>query len=172
MSHLGSLVTHEDCTKCKLCCWFTKYDLWETPVIDDDLRLLIEERYPDTRFIKKNNDGSLFIMTESEHNDPRYDGIYDSEIYNCPMLSENGCKLGGDKPFECSIWPFRIMSQAESFLISVSCLCKPMCENSLNSMLNLLHNGLLADIVAYAKLHPGIIKEYNDGYPILMYVDI
>jgi hypothetical protein len=86
------------------------------------------------------------------------------------MLTESGCCLGDDKPFECQIWPYRIMSQGDKLLISLSLLCKPICEKSLASIVTLLKNGLAEKIIAYAKLHPCIIKEYTDGYPILMYI--
>jgi hypothetical protein len=219
MSLIDSLIKGEDCADCRLCCWFTRYDLWETPVIDDDLRKIISERYPETKFVSRDmggmnggesggmngcesggmnggesggmnggessgmngcesggraeslergERGSLFIMAESPQTDPKY--AYQPERFNCPMLTENGCCLEGDKPFECQIWPYRIMSQNDKLLISLSLLCKPICEKSLSSIFALLQNGLADKIIAYAKLHPCIVKEYTDGYPILMYI--
>jgi hypothetical protein len=109
-------------------------------------------------------------MNETAQTDERYINVYDGGRYNCPMLGATGCILGDDKPFECEIWPFRIMSQNGKWLISVSSLCKPMCENSLQSMLNLLNNGLSAKIASYARENPSIVKEYDDGYPILQYL--
>jgi Fe-S-cluster containining protein len=170
MSKLGQLVTFDDCNRCRLCCWFTRYDIWETPVITDELKALINEKYPETEFITKGNDASLFIMKESPFRDEKFLHLTDSMIYYCPCLGENGCRLGNEKPFECSIWPYRIMSQDSKLLISLSCLCKPMCNNSLESIMEHLTSGLAKEISDYAKIHPGIIKEYNDGYPILMYL--
>ncbi|MDR0904013.1 MAG: YkgJ family cysteine cluster protein [Ruminococcus sp.] len=168
MSIIDSLITSEDCANCRLCCWFTRYDIWETPVINDDLRGIISKRYPETKFVSRESGGSLFVMTESPQTDPKY--RYQPERYNCPMLDENGCKLSNEKPFECQIWPFRIMSQEGKLLISLSLLCKPILENSFSSIIGLLENWLAEVITEYAKLHPSIIKEYTDGYPILMYI--
>jgi hypothetical protein len=167
---LSSLLSAADCRECRLCCWFTKYDLWETPVIIPDLRRVINDRFPDVRFIEKSDGNCLFIMNESRQTDPRYEHFSDGERYDCPMLGENGCMLGDDKPFECAIWPFRIMSQDGRLLISVSALCKPICQNSLAAMLDVLDGGLTEQIAAYAVVHPGIVKPYNDGYPILAYI--
>ncbi|MDR0987082.1 MAG: hypothetical protein LBL98_05260 [Ruminococcus sp.] len=168
MSLLSSLIKADDCAGCRLCCWFTRYDLWETPVIDDALRDIILERYPETKFVSKERGGSLFVMKESPQTDPKY--AYQPERYNCPMLDENGCKLADDKPFECQIWPYRIMSQEGKLLISLSLLCKPILENSFSSIVSLLKSGLAEKIIAHSKMHPSIIKEYTDGYPILMYI--
>jgi hypothetical protein len=170
MTNLNELVTADDCKTCRLCCWFTKYDLWETPVITDDLRGYIEENYPDVRFITKDNGGNLFVMTESEQHDEPLSELFDDRRYNCPMLGDCGCILGDKKPFECAIWPFRIMSQNGQWLISISSLCKPACEKSLQSMLDLLDNGLAAEISSFAADNPCIVKNYNDGYPILQYL--
>jgi hypothetical protein len=170
MSKLGQLVSYDDCKKCRLCCWFTKYELWETPVISDEKRDFIKENYPETQFIGKGTGCSLFIMKEVSAKEKNNPEIIDSTVFDCPMLSESGCRLGQNKPFECSIWPYRIMSQNGKLLISVSTLCKPMCKNSLESIIDQLKSGLAKEICDYAKIHPGIIKEYNDGYPILMYI--
>jgi Fe-S-cluster containining protein len=169
MSRLGQLVSYDDCKECRLCCWFTKYELWETPVISDKKRAFIKEKYPETKFVSKDSYGSLFVMKETS-SERKFSDIADSTVFDCPMLDVSGCRLGDDKPFECSIWPYRIMSQDGKLLISVSTLCKPMCENSLESIMAHLKSGLANDISDYAKINPGIIKDYNDGYPILMYI--
>jgi Fe-S-cluster containining protein len=170
MSEISSLLSADDCRECRLCCWFTQYDLWETPVITPKLRELIEGRFPDVRFFDKGGGNSLFVMDRTTQTDMRYEHYSDGERYDCPMLGVSGCKLYNDKPFECAIWPFRIMSQGDKRLISVSTLCTAVCKNSLQAMMDLLENGLKQKIADYADTHPGIVKPYNDGYPILMYI--
>ena len=77
---------------------FNKYDLWETPVLEESLKDKASEKFPDTAFVQK-GDGWLFRMEESE------DGLY-----YCPMLDpKSGCMLGDDKPFDCRIWPYRVI---------------------------------------------------------------
>ncbi|MDR0946657.1 MAG: hypothetical protein LBM87_02770 [Ruminococcus sp.] len=166
---LNDLLTGKDCAECRLCCWFTKYDLWETPVLTDNLREYITDNYPGVRMTKRPNGepGSLFIMEETSE----FVVFEDEEItrYNCPMLTENGCILGDNKPFECAIWPYRIMHKNGVYFISLSTLCKPILDNSMKSLLSkLTTGGLKQQIVEYARENPCIIKEYKDGYPILM----
>ncbi|MDR0974795.1 MAG: hypothetical protein LBL80_03775 [Ruminococcus sp.] len=170
MSLTDSLLSGDDCKNCRLCCWFTKYDLWETPVIDDSLREIISERYPETKFVSRDKGSYVFVMTETPQTDPLFADHPEPTRFDCPMLSTDGCRLGNDKPFECQIWPYRIMSQEGKLLISLSLLCKPICENSFTSVISLLKSGLADKIIAYSKIHPCIIKEYTDGYPILMYI--
>jgi hypothetical protein len=144
--------------------------LWETPVITPALKAIISERFPDTHFLQKDDGNSIFVMHEVPQTDERYAHFSEGERYDCPMLGETGCKLGDEKPFECAVWPFRIMSQNNKLLISVSTLCKPICKNSLQNMLDVLESGAKQKLADYAYENPGIVKPYNDGYPILMYL--
>jgi Fe-S-cluster containining protein len=159
---LDGLISPDDCEKCRLCCWFSRYEVWETPAIDDKLRALIEDKFPDTRFISK--DGySLFVLN------PKADK---PEFFDCPMLCETGCKLGDEKPFECAVWPFRIMNFGGRYVISVSSLCKPMMNRPLGEMLEKLSDGLEERMKNYVRENPLMIKNYSDGYPIIKIIDI
>ncbi|MDR0991671.1 MAG: hypothetical protein LBL87_02080 [Ruminococcus sp.] len=158
----GGLLTADDCAKCKLCCWFSNYEIWETPAIDDTLRDEIKKQYPETGFISK--DGySLFVLV------PKKDK---PEYFDCPMLTDCGCKLGDQKPFECAVWPFRIMNMDGRYIISVSALCKPMMKNSLEAMLRTLEGGLEERMKNFTRENPSMIKNYSDGYPIIKFTDI
>ena len=49
------------------------------------------------------------------------------ELFFCPMLCETGCTMGADKPFDCRIWPFRMMRDLEGALrITVASYCPGM----------------------------------------------
>lgn len=37
------------------------------------------------------------------------------ELTYCPMLTEKGCALGDNKPFDCRVWPFRVNRISEIF---------------------------------------------------------
>jgi Fe-S-cluster containining protein len=159
---LEGLLTSEDCAKCRLCCIFTNYEIWETPAIGGALRAKIEKQFPETVFITK--DGySLFGLTAQREI---------SDLFACPMLGENGCKLGAEKPFECAVWPFRIMKLEDKYVISVSSLCKPMMNKPLSAMLDILSGGLEEKLKNYARANPSMIKIYSDGYPIIKFTDI
>jgi hypothetical protein len=163
MNYLAHLITPKDCADCKLCCWFSNYEIWETPAIDDDLKAFISEKFPETRFTEHSG-YSQFVL------DPlRTDSS--GEFYACPMLTETGCALGSDKPFECAVWPYRLMRLDGKFVISVSALCKPMMRNSLEKITDTLQDGLETALINNAVKNPAMIKKYTDGYPIIKFIN-
>ena len=154
---LKNILSGSDCASCKICCIFDKYDIWETPVLDEKLKDLVSERFPEVSFVKK-GDGWIFRMEEAE-----------DELYYCPMLdNRTGCRLGDDKPFDCRIWPYRIMSLGGKRVISMASICPTMYRKPLEELCGELDkNGLADKIFAHADKYPEIVKPYEDGYPIL-----
>ena len=154
---LKNILKSSDCASCRVCCVFDKYDLWETPVLDGELKKRVEERFPRISFVEKGN-GWLFRMEESE-----------DELYYCPALDPNsGCILGEDKPFDCKIWPYRIMSLGGKRVISIASICPTMYAKPLSELCGELErNGLAEKIFAFADSHPDIVKPYENGYPVL-----
>jgi Fe-S-cluster containining protein len=162
INYLADLLTPQDCANCKLCCWFSNYEIWETPAIDDELRAFILEKFPETRFIER--DGySQFVLNPLKTDSS-------GEYFACSMLTETGCALGADKPFECAVWPFRIMRLDDKYVISVSALCKPMLRNSLEKIMETLGSGLEAALIDHYAKNPAMIKKYTDGYPIIKFI--
>lgn len=154
---LKNILKSSDCASCRICCVFDKYDIWETPVLDNDLKERVSERFPELAFVRK-GDGWLFRMEESG------DGLF-----YCPALDrDSGCILGADKPFDCKIWPYRIMEFGGKRVISIASICPTMFAKPLSELCaELEHDGLAEKIFAFADAHPDIIKPYEDGYPIL-----
>lgn len=154
---LKNILHGSDCASCRICCVFDKYDLWETPVLDGELKERVQKQNPDISFVEK-GEGWLFRMNESE------DGLY-----YCPALNhESGCILGEDKPFDCKIWPYRIMSLGGRRVISMASICPTMYKKPLSDLCaELEREGLAEKIFAFADSHPDIVKPYEEGYPIL-----
>ncbi len=153
---LKNILKAGDCASCRICCVFDKYDIWETPVLDDGLTEIIRERFPNVSFIQKEN-SRIFRMEESE------DGLY-----RCPMLTETGCALGDEKPFDCRIWPYRVMKLGDRLVISIASICPVMYKKPLSKLCGELEREDLGEkILNYAKAHPDIVKPYEKGYPIL-----
>lgn len=154
---LKNILKGSDCASCKICCVFDKYDIWETPVLDEKLKALVSERYPEISFVQKGS-GWIFRMTEAE------DGLY-----YCPMLDpRSGCMLGDSKPFDCRIWPYRIMKLDGKRVISIASICPTMYAKPLSELCGELEkDGLAEKITAFADSHPDIVKPYENGYPIL-----
>ncbi len=156
---LTSLLKREDCAKCKICCSFDSYDLWETPVITDELVKVIEKSIPEKiEYIELNGLRLLKLCREP-----------DEDLYYCSLLDKaTGCRLKENKPFECRIWPFRIMKLDNSQrVITISPVCPVMFCKPLSDVFELA-SALAPKIFSQAEITPEIVKPYLQGYPILV----
>ena len=87
---LKKILSPQTCAKCRVCCVFDRSDIWEIPVISDELKSKLSGK---AEFVER--DGvCTFAM-------PFKDG---EELVSCPMLTGSGCALGDDKPFDCKVW--------------------------------------------------------------------
>lgn len=156
---LTEILSRGTCAKCRLCCTFDSSDIWETPVIVPELReRILKEIEPETRFLSK-GDCSLFRLENP-----------DSEgIFYCPMLRENGCVLGEQKPFDCAVWPFRVMEVSGRRAITVAPICPAVTALPLSRLLEFVGSGLADELFRYADMHSEIVKPYEGGYPVLMF---
>jgi hypothetical protein len=128
---LEKILTENDCAECKLCCNFYEHEMWEAPIINEEIC---------------------------------YD---DRGLYFCPALGEDGCKLGDGKPFDCSIYPFRVMKLGEFIVIALSPLCKKVNEKPLSELAAFVEAELTEKVKARVLKHPAQVKNYVDGYVIL-----
>jgi len=147
---LQKILTEQDCAECKLCCGFFKSEIWEVPVIDDNLTRLLGAKY-NYEFDKKNN--RIFKITYDEKG-----------LCKCPVLGENGCKLGNRRPFDCKIWPFRVMKLGEFTVIALSPLCKKINQKPLSEITEFVNGEFLEIIKARVSIDPALVKDYVDGY--------
>lgn len=162
---LSKVLSKETCADCRFCCSFRRKSLWETPLFDKDT------------VDKYNRDGVKFDrFTESgvEYGKLNYDGKYltdsEDEEAACAFLhSEKGCVLNDEeKPFDCKIWPLRIMKKDEQIVIALTPTCPAINSYPANIMEELVRDGLGQKIYNYAKEHPYIIKNYRENFPVLM----
>ena len=155
---LTKILSRNSCAKCRLCCVFDRYDLWETPSIENELREYIKSNIGDDIEYTPKGDMWLFKMKESKE-----DGLY-----RCPMLNDTGCILGEKKPFECAIWPYRIMEVEGKRAMSIAPICDSVNALPLATLLSFAKE-IAPKIFAYADLHPDIIKPYDGTYPVLLF---
>ncbi len=106
-------------------------------------------------------DGQI-ILGGYKTNDPE-------EEVPCTFLDSNrGCILKPeDKPFDCSIWPLRIMNKDGELVIALTPTCPSIGAVPSQALAELVKSCLGEKILEYAKEHPYIIKEYRDGFPII-----
>ena len=155
---LKKILSGEACAKCRLCCIFDRYDVWETPVFDEATVKRITAERPEAGFVRK--DGG-FIS--------KIGPLDDEQLFSCPALTPNGCMLGDDKPFDCRIWPYRIMEVGRRRAITIASICDELYNRPLSQLVGFLKEGLAEEIFRYADAHPEIVKPYYEGYPVLMF---
>ena len=155
---LKKILSGNACAACRLCCIFDRYDAWETPVFTKEIRDRIKAARPEAEFVTKDG-GFIFRVGE----------LKGDELFSCPALTENGCMLGDDKPFDCRIWPYRIMEVGGRRAITFASICEELYHRPLSELVGLLKEGLADTIFAYADDHPEIVKPYYEGYPVLMF---
>ena len=155
---LSKILSKEECEKCRICCTFDSYDLWETPVISIKLASkILQEFKPDQKFIKK--DDHFLLKMEKEP---------DQDLYYCSLLDqEKGCILGNDKPFDCKIWPLRIMAHNGTKVITLSPVCPVIQKRPIGEIMEVAKE-LAPQIFAYANENPYSVKPYLLDYPILV----
>lgn len=154
---LSKILSKSECANCKICCSFDSYDIWETPVITDKIKKRVLEIKPDQRF--SDISGARLFRMDREP---------DRDLYFCPMLDhEKGCLLGDDKPFDCRIWPYRIMDFKGTRVIVISPVCPTVFSRPM-SEIKALADELAPVIFAQADKTPEIVKPYIAEYPVLV----
>lgn len=124
---LKKILDNKACAKCQLCCIFERYEVWETPVFTEEIKNKLLKLRPDTKFISK--DGGYIFRVEK---------LDEGQLFSCPALDkQKGCILGDEKPFDCRIWPYRIMNIEGRRAITISNICGELLTDR---FLNLFHS--------------------------------
>ena len=169
---LSSILSKTSCAACKFCCSFRRQSLWETPLFPPEVaeKLSRENEYGVVgEFAQAGRDGQnvqdacrLVLENNYRTDDPE-------EEVPCMFLDpQKGCILNGDdKPFDCSIWPLRIMNKDGKLVIALTPTCSAIGAVPSQALVELVQNGLGEKIFEYAKTHPYIVKEYHQGFPVI-----
>ena len=169
---LSSILSKTSCAACKFCCSFRRQSLWETPLFPPEVaeKLSRENEYGVVgEFAQAGRDGQnvqdacrLVLENNYRTDDPE-------EEVPCTFLDpQKGCILKGeDKPFDCSIWPLRIMDKDGKLVIALTPTCSAIGAVPNQALVELVQGGLGEKIFEYAKTHPYIVKEYHQGFPVI-----
>ena len=158
---LRSVLSPEDCAKCRFCCSFRRQSLWETPLFDPNTAKRLSEQYSEAKF-KPAANGWYTIDIDDKYvtDDPEEEAL-------CPF-NKSGCVLSGsDKPFDCSIWPLRVMPDGDELAICLTPTCPVISSNPLSVMQELADSDIGSKVLEYARSHPEIVKERHEGFPVL-----
>lgn len=151
---LKEILSPDSCKSCRMCCVFDRDDIWEIPVFSEEQRAALLKEMPNAVLNPVSGGGFVFEMK------------FDREgLAYCPALSENGCTLKESKPFDCKIWPFRVMERGGEVLLTLAPLCEAV--NRLDeATLEQFAEKLAPIVFKEAEKNPSIIKPYAEGYKV------
>ncbi|MCR4644652.1 MAG: hypothetical protein K5695_04485 [Oscillospiraceae bacterium] len=157
---LTKLLRRETCAACKLCCQFSSYDIWSTPVLNAQVLAKVKELLPEAQFLRKAEDAWLFRVEDFDAEDN----------FPCPLLDPGqGCLLGEEKPFSCSIWPFLLTEAGGRQCIALSPLCHSVLQQPVDTLLRFVKDELSEVVFAYADAHPEEVLPYDGVSPVLVW---
>ncbi len=153
---LTGLLSKEECAECRLCCSFESYDLLDTPTVTRAAASrILQEFLPEQKFIRR---GECFLM--------KMQPLPDRDLYLCPLLDpDRGCIMGDGKPFECRIWPLRVMKRGNETVIALSPVC-PVVRDKPRELIRKKCAELSALIFAEAERCPELARPYCEGFEV------
>ena len=157
---LTHLFTPEQCAQCKLCCNFRRSSAWETPALDASLAEALQAA--GTPLVHRGDGSCSFRLT--------YHGSDPAETADCPMLDpRRGCTLPREqRPFECRIWPLRLMRTADGRLALGLYLGCPALTPPVRAKLTEEATGpLLPLLLRQAEQQPLIVRPVDPAYSII-----
>ena len=160
MSLCEVYIPPEECAKCRFCCSYRRCSLWETALIDKELLEKLKKRYPEAKFKFINGYDTINLDDLYKTNDPEEEAL-------CYFNDGKGCILGEDKPFECRVWPLRVLRKDKNLVIAFSTGCPVFAKKTMSEIRELVSNGLGEKLLDYAKKFPAFIKDYKDNYKIV-----
>ncbi|MBO4904344.1 MAG: hypothetical protein J5367_03900 [Lachnospiraceae bacterium] len=160
---MEEILSPADCAKCEFCCSFRRQSLNLTPYfaaenVDEICRL-----YPEARF-KTLPGGAVTIDL-----DDKYQTDDSEEEALCPF-NHTGCILPDNlKPFDCKLWPFRLMRGENGLLLALVPTC-PWIKKDDPGKLKEVAMTMAKEAARYAKIHPELIIDYRADYQIILEV--
>lgn len=150
------------CAHCRLCCNFRPASAWETPFLEDSLcNKLSAQGIP----LRTGADGFRSFALTFHTTSPE-------ETANCPMLDPTGgCTLPrAERPFECRVWPLRLMYTADGELsIGYYSACPALSDTTTRERLTAYAAGELLPVLQdYAHRFPQSIRSYNPAYTTIL----
>lgn len=151
---LKKILSPQTCAACRLCCGFDCTDLWELPVLPEETVETIHQMGVHPALVSMGD--------EQTFSAPPLEG---ETLFVCPMLCDTGCTMGMQKPFDCQIWPFRIMrDKTGAVRIAAASYCPGMERYTDEQLHAFLAEGLGKQILTYAAAHPAHVKPFSEQY--------
>lgn len=162
---LSRILTASDCAQCRNCCVFHETSRWETPVVSkEQAEKICKALQKDDAVVPVQDSYAVqTVLRDGE----RKEGV---EPYRCVALDEkSGCRLSvEEKPFDCSLWPLRVMKSGEEIYIAIAKGCVTVTDTFIEKVNTLLEEGLKEQILKQVSMRPDMIKPYMEGYQCLV----
>ena len=158
---LTHLFTPEQCAQCKLCCNFQRRSAWETPSLNKELQAAL--RVMGIPLEERGDNGACSFRLTYHTTDP-------SETANCPMLDTcSGCTLPREqRPFECRIWPLRLMrTENGQLVLGLYANCPALTEPVKERLITEATGALLPLLLEHAEKEPAIVRPVDSAYNII-----
>ena len=157
---LKDVLSPGDCAKCGFCCSFRRQSLHLTPLFARETVDEISRLHPEARF-KTLPNGAVTIDI-----DDQYRTGDSEEEAPCPF-NKKGCILPGHlKPFDCKLWPFRLMRSGDGLALALVPTC-PWIEKDDTAKFKATASSVAKEAMDYAKDHPEIVIEYRADYQVV-----
>lgn len=144
---LKKILSKETCKECKFCCSFRKISLWEVPLFSEEQKKNLEKKYQNILF--KEVEKKVFTLNLY----PFFKKKDMQEEVSCFFLDcQKGCILKEEeKPFDCKIWPFRLMKKEESLVIALTPTCPTINSIEIVKLKTFVKEELATVIFEYGK---------------------
>ena len=158
---IKKLLSPKECERCRFCCSFRRASLWEAPLFFEEEKKKLEEM--GYTFIRHQGYGLMDLAPLYKTADP------EEEAACFFLVPGKGCILTDElKPFDCKIWPFRLMRKQGRFVLALTPTCPVINKHSLAELKAFVtEEGLVRSIYEEGQKHPQMIKEYREGFPVL-----
>ena len=140
---LEAILEKKTCAECRYCCVFDATDIWEMPLVDAAVREAVLAALPGTSFNPDGDDWRFAVNAPA-----------DGRLVNCPALTAHGCMLGSDAPFECRLWPMRVLVRDGRRVLALSPGCKALAALPISTVA--AHARFT--LIGYGQLDLGIAK--------------
>ena len=165
---LEGLLSPKDCAQCKFCCSCRRSSLWENVIFDDELYSRVKEEYPEAKFMEIPLGSRVSHMLD-------FSGLYktdDPDEEALCFFNRDGCLLGADKPFECAIWPLRVMDRDGTLTLGYCLDCPIFAAIDPDRIMQFIREEKLDEMIFdYTAKHPETIKSFRGHYQVLMTAD-
>ena len=154
---LKEIFSPSDCAVCRLCCNFHPSSVWESPFIPEtQARRLEREGIPMER--RETGGWSFRFHFEAD------------EAVNCPKLDPaHGCTFpnNDEKPFECQIWPLRLMGEGGRLLLGRYRDCPALTGDRAERLDRFARGALLETLLAFVAKNPESVRRRSPEYEII-----